>query len=215
MAAFALQVLAILLYPGLVAAAVAGLLAELAVRRRTAATLRTVLRPNAAMLAGAGLAGLAGAQLAAPLSLADPGDRNLLVAVIALSVLAALGWATGSGQGGTLLLAGLVAMALALLTPAVLAQDLHPQVLAVAGFQVAAARAPVAILYVAGLGVLLPALTGSPLRLWVWLAAGGLFTSVFVPPVAGDLLGLLVFYGATTAVIAAAALFSRLIAQVL
>jgi hypothetical protein len=205
-----LQVMSILLYPGLALAGAAGFLCELALTRRPAGVIRALTPPSGAAIAAAGLAGLAGAQIAAPFSPADGADRNLLVALVAAVAVACLAWATGGAGRDRVFLAGAAAVTLALLLPAVLAQELHPQVVGVGGLQASAIRAGCAALYLLGAAALLRTLAGSQLRLWLWLPLGGLFSSVFLPPLGDDAIGAAEFFGAAAAALALAAILSRL-----
>ena len=215
---FALAAAALVLYPGLLTAGAFGLAAELASRRAAGMSLRIRrgrTRLPAAAVGAAVLGAIAAAQLPAPLSPADPADRNLLVAIAAVGTLAWIAWAWGTDGGGLALPGGLAAWTVALLAPAVLAQDLHPQVVAV---QVLGGSAPLrvaaGILYVASLPVLLGLVDGPAQpweRLWLWLPLGGLFAGVFVPGSAEDALGLARYFAAAGLVLAGAALVGVLV----
>lgn len=207
MAALGLEVLALAVYPGLAVTGLVGLLCEAALRGRRARTiLRGLRRPAAPVLAAAALSAIAAAQLAAPFNQAPDSDRNLLVALTAGAACAVAGWAAGDGRGGGVLALGLAVMVAAALVPAVLAQDLHPQVLGAAGIVSAdPVHLAAAAVYVAGLTTVLWALRDSPLRLWLWLPLAGLFASVFLPRPGDDLQGILQFYGAAAGCAALAA----------
>lgn len=212
-----LHVLALLVYPGLAASLVFGVLAEAAfafVRGRAGlreavpaaiARLRlTVAGAGAGELAAALLAVLASAQLAAPYNPVPPLERNLLVAAVALLAAAWLAWARGWTASGPLL--ALVTQAcwlVALLGPAVVSQTLRPQAL---GAVALPAQLPLkvgsAVLYLVclpGVLQLLPDLApgAGPEpeaqtaggRLLLWLPVCGLFASLFLPPASGDALG--------------------------
>ena len=207
MAALGLEVLALALYPGVAVTGLIGFLCEAALRgRRPRTALRGLRRPALAFLAAAALGSIAAAQLAAPFNQAPDPDRNLLVALVAGAACAITAWAAGEGRDGGVFLLGLAALVTSALVPAVLAQDLHPQVLGASGIVAAdPVHLGAAAVYVAGLTAVLWALRASPLRLWLWLPLAGLFASVFLPRPGDDLQGFLQFYGAAAGCAALAA----------
>ena len=238
-----LHALALLLYPGLVALAAAGLLAEagaawalvpergglLPAARSMLAGLvpRTGMRtlPPLAVIAAV-LALLAATQVAAPLNPVPAPERNLLVAGMALAATAWLTWAWGWTRPqidpGLLLLVQ-VCWLVALLTPAIVPENLRPQVLgAVMVRELLPLKIAATVLYALCLPVLLqlihesapqglPGASGrgrpgleqagfSVVRVLLWLPYCGLFSSLFFPPAGDDLVGALRFAGTTIGV---------------
>ena len=202
---------ALLLYPGLLTVALTGLLGELAqgaITRSAGAAAEAlrplVRRPPTTAIAAAALGGLAAVQLTAPYSPLDSGDRNLLVAVFATAAVAWLAWAWEPAQDGGRLFIALAGWLVALLIPAVLAQDLRPQALgSLAVDALLPAKAAAAALYL----LALPAIVGllgrgrpAPQRIWLWLPSAGLFPSVFLPPAGDDAAGLLRFFAVAASV---------------
>ena len=220
MGTLALDGAALLLYPGLLTVAVAGVLGELAQAVAAgrpappAVLLRPLLRrPPVTALAAAALGALAAVQLAAPYSPFDGGDRNLLVAAFAAGATAWLAWAWDPGEDGRLLFVGLAGWLVALLAPAVLAQDLRPQAL---GNLTVGALLPAKVAAAALYLVSLPAAAGllgrglaREQRLWLWLPGAGLFASVYLPPAPDDLFGLVRFFAAAAAAAVLAVLVAR------
>lgn len=211
---------ALLLYPGLVTTVTFGLLAEMAwiaasrrgweplelPRRRPSPVVATVLVGSV----------LAAVQLAAPFNPVPGDERSVVLATagLAFTTWADLALTVEFVAEPGLLLVVQVCWLLAALGPAVQPESLRPQVLGnvlVAGLL--PEKAACAVLYL----LCLPAL----LRLWPFAAAGerrgrrrldgrvltwfpycGLFTTLFVPPSADDVLGLMRFFGITLLVAA-------------
>lgn len=210
---------ALLIYPGLLTAAAAGVLGELAQARlfagrvRARAVIRPLfVKPPATAVAAAVAGALAAAQLGAPFSPLDALDRNVLVAITCGAAIAWLGWAWTPGEAGSVVMAGVSGWAVALLAPAVVAQDLHPAALAALTVSAAVpAKLAAAVLYVVSLPALLDLAKGSrPQRLWLWLPAGCLFASVFMPPASDDALDLARFFGSAALAVAVALGLGRL-----
>jgi hypothetical protein len=210
---------ALFVYPGLLAVLAFGAVTEtawtmIALRSLSRPTLR-LGRPSTVQVAVALLAVLAAVQMAAPLNLVAPGERNLLIAAVALGFAA---WAELALDSALVAQPGLLLVIqccwlLSVLGPAVEPQSLRPQVL---GNVLVPALMPVKVasgfLYL----LCLPAL----LRLWplappadrrvtprfnatralVWFPYCGLFATLFFPPSGDDALGLLTFVGITLAV---------------
>lgn len=228
----AADTLALLVYPGLVTIAVFGLLIELA---WSAVAGQAIVRPNVrrsrpptVQVIVALLAVLAAAQFAAPFNLVAPADRNLVIATIAIGFTA---WAELALDPVLLARPGLVLVVqacwlLAVLGPAVEPESLRPQVL---GNVLVPALLPVKV--AAGLLYLLclPALMGlwpverpaerrsrsrfNVTRTMLWFPYSGLFTTIFFPPSADDLGGVLRFLGITLVVALLAVLSSSLLAR--
>src|SRR5450756_835888 len=219
LAALATHAAALVLYPGLLAAAVFGGMAEISwlslttggwawpdlPRRRPTPVLATVLVCSI----------LAGVQLAAPFNPVPSAERSLVVAAIALAFTAwaELALTVELVAEPRLLLMVQFCWLLAVLAPAVQPETLRPQVL---GNMLVPALLPLKL--ASGLLYLLclPAL----LRLWpfappgdrrtrqrldaaralCWFPYCGLFTTLFVAPSADDALGWLRFFGISTIV---------------
>jgi hypothetical protein len=219
LSALATHALALVIYPGLVTAAVFGGLAEIVwlsittggwswpelPRRRPTPVLATVLVCSI----------LAGVQLAAPFNPVPSEERSAVVAAVALAFTAwaALALTVELVAEPRLLLLVQFCWLLAVLGPAVQPETLRPQVL---GNVLVPALLPLKV----ASGVLyllcLPAL----LRLWpfappgdrrmrqrldagrslCWFPYCGLFTTLFFPPPSDDLLGLVRFFGITALV---------------
>ena len=218
----ATHTLALVVYPGLLATAVFGGVAEIAwtwitsrgrswpdlPRRRPTPVLATVLLCSS----------LVAVQLAAPFNPVPSEERSVVVAAVALAFTAwaELALTVELVAEPRLLLVVQVCWLLAVLGPAVQPESLRPQVL---GNVLVPALLPLkvasGILYL----LCLPAL----LRLWpfappgerrshrrldaaralCWFPYCGLFTTLFFPPSADDLLGWVRFFGITAAVGAA------------
>ena len=224
-AQLALNGLALLVYPGLLAGLALGTFAEVAAtwalvpeRGGFVPAARSLL--SRAMPAGgvrgfpalsvmaAVLALLATIQVAAPFNPVPPADRNLLTAGFALAGAAWLTWSWGWDRGELdprLMVAAQCAWLVALLVPAVVPQNLHPQAL---GNSMLSIQVPLkvacALLYLMCLPALLhlipegapqgvPGAAGrrpqgfegsgfSLLRLLLWLPYCGLFVTLFFPP---------------------------------
>ena len=247
---------ALLAYPGLVVISLAGGLAEvgatwalvperggpLAAARSLAAALRPAGSFAFPLLAGLAslLAALAAAQLAVPYNPVAPSQRNVLVATLSLAAAGWLTWGWGWRERSLqppLLAAVQACWLLAVLAPAVVPQNLRPQVLgAVAVPVLMPLKMACAVLYLICLPVVLQLIPesapqGAPgaagrtrpsseqagfgvVRLLLWLPFCGLFTSLFFAPPADDLLGLLRFFGvsagaAAVAIVLAANLVRR------
>jgi hypothetical protein len=162
---------------------------------------------------------LAVTQAAFPLNPVPAGERNLLVAAIAL---VSAGWAawvwTRDEQAldPRLLLPVQCAWLLAVFAPAIVPETLRPESLgAILVQKLLPLKVACGVLYLLCLPVLLqlvPAGRAYPfLRVLLWLPYCALFTSLFFPPFADDAGGLLRFLG----VCAAAALAALLLAAYL
>jgi len=229
--ALATHAAALVLYPGLLAAAVFGGMAEISwlslttggwawpdlPRRRPTPVLATVLVCSI----------LAGVQLAAPFNPVPSAERSLVVAAIALAFTAwaELALTVELVAEPRLLLLAQFCWLLAVLAPAVQPETLRPQVL---GNMLVPALLPLKLACGALYLLCLPAL----LRLWpfappgdrrarrrldaaralCWFPYCGLFTTFFFPPPADDVLGLLRFVG-ITAVVAVLAMGAGFVMQ--
>jgi hypothetical protein len=195
-------VVALVLYPGLVAVLAVGVVGDWADGRGFPDFRRFARRPPLTLLAAALLAALAAAQSGAPFNPVGSVDRNVLVAVIAVATAAGLGLDAGWGRRAPVLTLGLGAWTVALLVPAVLAQDVHPGVLASLAFGPAIVlKGGAAVVYLGG-GATFVQAAGADVRRWLWFPVAGLFASVFVPAPGDDAAGLLEFSGATLAALA-------------
>jgi hypothetical protein len=228
---------ATLAYPGLALLCLAGGLAELAatwalVPERggplvAARTLAAALRPASAgalpPLAGiaALLISLAAAQLAAPFNPLAPGNRSLLPAIVGLVAAAWLTWGWGWRSANlepVLLVAVQGCWLLAVAAPAVVPENLRPQVLGAVGVpSLLPLKLACGGLYLLCLPVVLQLIPesapqGAPgaagrsrgsaeqagfglVRLLLWLPYCGLFASLFFAPSIDDPVGLLRFFG--------------------
>jgi hypothetical protein len=231
LAALATHAAALVLYPGLLAAAVFGGVAEISwlslttggsaspdlPRRRPTPVLATVLVCSI----------VAGVQLAAPFNPVPSAERSVVVAAIALAFTAwaELALTVELVAEPRLLLIVQFCWLLAVLAPAVQPETLRPQVL---GNMLVPALLPLKLACGALYLLCLPAL----LRLWpfappgdrrarrrldaaralCWFPYCGLFTTLFFPPPADDVLGLLRFFG-ITAVVAALAMGAGFVMQ--
>lgn len=220
----ATNTLALAAYPGLLATAVFGAVAEIAwtriagggsswpdfPRRRPTPVLATVIVCST----------LAAVQMASPFNPVPSGERSVVVAAIALAITAwaELALTVELVPEPRLLLVVQFCWLLAVLGPAVQPESLRPQVL---GNLLVPALLPLklasGVLYL----LCLPAL----LRLWPFVSQGdrrtvrridaaralcwfpycGLFTTLFFPPPADDAAGLLRFFGLTLLVAAVVA----------
>lgn len=229
----ALNTLALLVYPGLLACLLLGLVAEAVAARALrgepgpASALwppqRLRERAPAPPAAGAALLTLlAAAQLALPFSPMPATERNLLVAAVALLSAGWLAWGRGRASAQQLPDTRLVLVAqacwlVALLAPALVAQSLLPQVL---GATLLLGQLPLKLVAAALFLICLPVLLqllpeASPasggfrsVRTLLWLPLCGLFASVFMPPGAGEAPELLRFAAATVGSAAAAILIA-------
>jgi len=219
LSALATHAVALVLYPGLLTAAVFGGLAEIAWlsittggwswpdlrRRRPTPVLATVLVCSI----------LADVQLAAPFNPVPSDERSVVVVAIALAFTAwaELALTVELVAEPRLLLIVQFCWLLAVLGPAVQPETLRPQVL---GNVLVPALLPLKIACGALYLICLPAL----LRLWpfappgdrrirrrldagralCWFPYCGLFTTLFFPPPADDAFGLLRFFGITAIV---------------
>ncbi|MDQ6742957.1 MAG: hypothetical protein M3170_05180 [Candidatus Dormibacteraeota bacterium] len=229
----ALNTVALLVYPGLLACLLLGLAAEMLAARALGGgpgSIRLLWprlrqRDLPPLPAGAGLLTLlAAAQLALPFSPLPPTERNLLVAAIALLSASWLAWSRGWDSLRRLVDARLVLVAqacwlVALLAPALVAQSLRPQVL---GAAVLVGQLPLKLLAAALFLICLPMLLHllpeaggdtegtafGVVRMLLWLPLCGLFASVFVPPAADAALNLVEFAVATVGAAATAILLA-------
>ena len=219
LSALATHALALLLYPGLLTAAIFGGLAEtgwMSVRGGEWSRPEIPFRRPTPVLATVILCSiLAGVQLAAPLNPVPSEERSVVVAAVALAFTAwaALALTVDMVAEPRLLLIVQFCWLLAVLGPAVQPETLRPQVL---GNVLVPALLPLKVACGALYLLCLPAL----LRLWpfsppgdrrlrrrldaarglCWFPYCGLFTTVFFPPPTDDVVGLLRFFGITAAV---------------
>jgi hypothetical protein len=221
LSALATHTVALVLYPGLLTMAVFGVAAEVVWTRAAKgewilpSSVRELRSPVVATVAL--FAVLAAVQLAAPFNPVPSVERNVIVAamVLAFTVWAELALSLEFVPAPGLLLVIQFCWLLAVLGPAVEPESLRPQVL---GNVLVSSLLPVKVasgfLYL----LCLPAL----LRLWpltppgdrrarprfdatralCWFPYCGLFTTLFFPPSADDVLGLLRFFGITLAIAA-------------
>jgi hypothetical protein len=247
LAALATHSAALVLYPGLVTVVVFGVAVEIAWVRIAQGvwTLPALLggdgagkglfvrqRPSPVVATVALFAILVAVQLAAPFNPVPPAERNVVVAAI---VLAFTGWAELAltqefvPEPGLLIVIQFCWL-LAVLGPAVQPESLRPQVL---GNVLVSSLLPVKVasgfLYLLCMPALLRIWPLTPpanrrsrarfdtVRALCWLPYCGLFTTLFFPPSADDVLGVLRFLGITLAVaafcIGAGALMARRGAQ--
>jgi hypothetical protein len=228
----AAHLIALVLYPGLLTLGAFGIAIEFlwASLARRSPGLPDVRRsrPPVVQVAVALLAMLAAVQFAAPFNPVPIEDRNVVIAAVAIGFTA---WAELALDPELVAQPGLLVVIqacwlLAVLGPAVEPQSLRPQVL---GNVLVPALVPVKVasgfLYL----LCLPAL----LRLWpvtppadrrarprfnatrasVWFPYCGLFTTLFFPPAADDVLGLLRFFAITAGVAALCVLAALLLAR--
>lgn len=217
--ALATHSVALVLYPGLLTIAIFGGVAEVAWTRvaqgqwvlpSTARELRSPVVATVALFAM-----LAAVQLAAPFNPVPSQERNVIVAamVLAFTVWVELALTVDLVPAPGLLLVIQFCWLLAVLGPAVQPESLRPQVL---GNVLVSALLPVKVasgfLYL----LCLPALLGlwpltppgerraqprfDSVRALCWFPYCGLFATLFFPPSADDVLGLLRFFGITLAV---------------
>lgn len=183
---------ALLVYPGLLAVLAVGVVADWAGGHPGLDLRRLLRRAPLTVLAAALLGALAAAQSGAPFNPVTTVDRNVLVAVVAIFTAAGLGFDQGWSRRAPMLMAGLTAVVTALLMPAVLTQDMHPDVLG--GLALGPLKAAAAVLYLVGASTAVEA-AGDDVRHWLWLPLGALFASVFGPGAGDDATGLVVFFG--------------------
>jgi len=219
LSALATHTVALVLYPGLLTMVIFGLGAEVAWTR--VAQGHWVLRPTVRELRSpvvatvALLAVLAAVQLAAPFNPVPSAERNVIVAamVLAFTMWVELALTMEFVPAPGLLLVIQFCWLLAVLGPAVQPESLRPQVL---GNVLVSSLLPVKVasgfLYL----LCLPALLGlwqltppgerrtrprfDAVRAMCWFPYCGLFATLFFPPSADDLLGLLRFFGIALAV---------------
>jgi hypothetical protein len=219
LSALATHALALVLYPGLLTAVVFGGAAEIAWTRITAGGWSWPdlprRRPTPVLATVLVCSILAGVQLAAPFNPVPSEERSVVVAAVALAFTAwaELALTVEHVAEPRLLLLVQICWLLAVLGPAVQPESLRPQVL---GNVLVPALLPLklasGVLYL----LCLPAL----LRLWpfappgdrrtrhrldaaralCWFPYCGLFTTLFLPPSADDILGWLRFFGITSVV---------------
>lgn len=212
---------ALLLYPGLLTMLAFGLIVELAWTRLTRRDWEWPelprRRPSPVVATVAVCSVVAAVQLAAPLSPVPGEERSVVLAAIALAFTAwaELALTVEFVAAPGLLLIVQVCWLLAVLGPAVQPESLRPQVL---GNLLVPGLLPVkvacAFLYLLCLPALLRLWPVAPAadkrqrqrlhagRVLTWLPYCGLFTTLFVPPSADDLVGALRFFGVTFAVAA-------------
>jgi hypothetical protein len=166
---------------------------------------------------------LAATQLAIPLSPVPTGERNLMVAAIALATAGWAAWAWGWNRrelNPRLVVAVQAVWLLAVFAPAVVPENLRPEALgAVMIGSLLPLKIACAVLYLFSLPVLmqlipeaapqgLPAASGRRqpgleaagfglVRVLLWLPYCGLFASLYFPPFGDDAVGLLRFLGVT------------------
>ncbi|MGH7903565.1 MAG: hypothetical protein ACREPA_05480 [Candidatus Dormibacteraceae bacterium] len=223
---------ALLVYPGALAMAVFGFAAELVTLwalpgHRTgpvAALLGTPRAPSVLVVAAALLALLAASQTTFPYSPVPAAESSVLVAALAVSGAIWADWIGGADKDAPSMLGVQAAWLLALLAPAVIPQDLHPQVLGAIVVQgLLPLKVCAGLLYLVCLPPLLqiiPTRTASgrprghrpriPHAL-LWLPLCGLFTSAYLPPPDADVPGVLGFFAVT----AGAAVLSLVVAAAL
>jgi len=219
LAGLATHTLALVVYPGLVTAVVFGAVAEVGWMRIS--TGRWLIpewrwrRPTPVLAAVIVSSILADVQLAAPFNPVNSDERSVVVAAIALTFTAwaELALTVELVAEPRLLLVVQFCWLLAVLGPAVQPESLRPQVL---GNMLVPALLPLKVASGALYLLCLPAL----LRLWpfappgarriqhplaaaralCWFPYCGLFTTLFIPPPADEVLGLLRFFGITAVV---------------
>ena len=219
LSALATHTVALVLYPGLLTMAVFGFAAEVAWKRvaqgrwvvpATAGELRSPVVATVALFAV-----LAAVQVAAPFNPISSVERNVIVAamVLAFTVWAELALTVEFIPAPGLLLVIQFCWVLAVLGPAVQPESLRPQVL---GNVLVSSLLPVKVasgfLYLLCLPALLRLWPLTPpgdrrarprfdaIRALCWFPYCALFTTLFFPPSADDLLGLLRFVGITLGV---------------
>ena len=219
LSALATHTVALVLYPGLLTMAVFGFAAEVAWKR--VAQGRWVVPANARELRSpvvatvALFAVLAAVQVAAPFNPIPSVERNVIVAamVLAFTVWAELALTVQFIPAPGLLLLIQFCWLLAVLGPAVQPESLRPQVL---GNVLVSSLLPVKVasgfLYLLCLPALLRLWPLTPpgdrrarprfdaIRALCWFPYCALFTTLFFPPSADDVLGLLRFVGITLGV---------------
>jgi hypothetical protein len=200
---------ALVLYPGGLTIALAAAVREAAAARRLPDLRRHWLPAIPTALPIAVLPAVAMAEVAAPFNPVARADRNLLVAAVALTFASALPWVTAARpRAGGFLLSVQLSWLVALLAPALDPESLRPQVL---GALVVPALIPVkiaaAMLYLLCLPALVDAiprqLDAARSSSLLWLPYCALFVSLFLPPRADDLAGLVSFWIITIVVGAA------------
>ena len=222
LSAIATHSLALVVYPGLLTVVIFGLVVEIANRRVVLGTWNVRVpgageRPTPVLATVALFSILVAVQLAAPFNPVPSVERNVIVAaiVLAFTVWVELALTVEFVPAPGLLLVIQFCWLLAVLGPAVQPESLRPQVL---GNVLVSSLLPVKVacgfLYL----LCLPAL----LRLWpltppsdrrskprfdttralCWFPYCGLFTTLFFPPSADDVLGVLRFFGITTGIAA-------------
>ena len=221
LSALATHSVALVLYPGLLSVLAFGLAAELAWARvvhgrwilpSTAGELRSPVVATVALLSI-----LVAVQLAAPFNPVPSAERNVIVAamVLAFTLWAELALAVEFVPAPGLLLVIQFCWLLAVLGPAVQPESLRPQVL---GNVLVSSLLPVKLasgfLYLLCLPALLRVWPLTPtgerrvrprfdaVRALCWFPYCGLFATLFFPPSADDLLGLLRFFGIALAIAA-------------
>ena len=221
LSSLATNTLALTVYPGMLTVVIFGVLAELAWTRLTGGRSMSLdlprRRPTPVLATVLICSILASVQLAAPFNPVPSDQRSLVIAAVALAFTAwaELALTVELVPEPRLLLIVQFCWLLAVFGPAVQPESLRPQVL---GNVLVPALLPLkfasGVLYL----LCLPAL----LRLWPFVTAGerrarrrvdaaralswfpycALFTTLFVPPPADDVPGLLRFFGITLVVVA-------------
>lgn len=229
--ALATQAIALVVYPGLVAMLIFGIVAETAWFRIVAGSwawpARPRRRPTPAVATVAICAMLAAVELAAPNSPMPPEDRSVVVAAVALAFTTWTALALGGeffAEPGLLLLVQ-ACWLIAVLGPAVQPESLRPQVL---GNVLVPGLLPEKVASAALYVLCAPALLGlwpmavsadrragrrlDAVRILCWFPYCGLFTTLFVTPPSDDASGWLRFFGITV-LVAAAMLAAGLLLQ--
>jgi hypothetical protein len=227
--ALATHSLALVVYPGLLTVAAFGAIAESVWTRLTVGAWPPMprRRPTVLVATVALCVILAAVQLAAPFSPMPADERSVVVVAVAMAITVWAGLALTIelvAEPGLLLVVQLCWL-LAVLGPAVQPESLRPQAL---GNVLVPALLPLKLasgfLYLLCLPALLRLLPFAPeperrkggrldvARGLCWFPYCGLFTTLFFPPSADDLVGLLRFFG-ITALVAAGLMGAGLLAR--
>lgn len=204
----AVHALALAFYPGAALVFVAGMVAELGLRRLSGGGSAFAVG-GAKALRAAPLAALAATQLSVPFNPLSPAERSVLVAALAVvgaAWLAAESWPDGERARRAFL--PQACWLLALLAPALAAGTLRPAALAsVAVLAQLPLKVSSALLFALCLPAFLTTLPSggrhapAGIRSLFWWPCCGLGASVYLPPASEDVLGLLRF-GAEVAALA-------------
>ena len=218
--------LALAVYPGLLAMAIFGVIAEVAwtlmAERAWLLPALSLRRPAPSLVLGAALGAMAASQLAAPFNFISAQERNLL---IALAAIAFMQWTSEQlPDRAELLLVAQLSWVVAVLGPAVEPQSLRPSVLGAALVPgLIPLKVACGLLYLLCLPVLLRLAPTPPkearqsparfdgARALRWFPYCGLFATLYFPPSGDDLLGVLRFVGLTLAAAFAAGLIAILL----